>query len=327
MRVSFCLILVLAMIASTSFAAAQETVSFTLYLQADDYDFSQAFIDYEIRSFVTEEVYFGGITTTWDGKAEFSLPPSFYEFIIFFDDAETQGFDYFGKVSSSIDISKNIPVHMFPVGSLRVIISDGAGKPIQNALVRIDCENNRGQQGYFSTDEFGMVEARFVPEGECVVRAAFEDFVISKNVSVYKGSKEGVSLVFSDYYQRKFSFWWIVVAFFVFASVAYAIFRGKKTYKIDSVGKKTTKEDIITALSDQEKKVVRFMLEEQEKSVVEGGRIRDFYLNQAKIIYGAKIPKTTLVRLLKGLENKQILIVENEGKIKKIRFSEWFRSK
>lgn len=94
-----------------------------------------------------------------------------------------------------------------------------------------------------------------------------------------------------------------------------------------AISKDSIKKDIMTALNASERKVVNYILEEQEKHVAKGELAKDFYLHQAKIVYGAGIPKTTLVRLLQSLEAKKIIEWEKSGKIKKVKFTEWFNSK
>ncbi len=93
------------------------------------------------------------------------------------------------------------------------------------------------------------------------------------------------------------------------------------------VSKDSIKKDIMTALSANERKVVNYLLDEQEKHAATNGRFEGFYLHQAKIVYGAGIPKTTLVRLLQSLEAKKIIEWEKSGKIKKVKLTEWFNSK
>ena len=65
------------------------------------------------------------------------------------------------------------------------------------------------------------------------------------------------------------------------------------------------------------------MLHEKESS----SNKNNFFVNQANIIHGAGIPKTTLVRLLSSLEKKKILEVEKFGKSKRVRFTAWFDKK
>ena len=83
----------------------------------------------------------------------------------------------------------------------------------------------------------------------------------------------------------------------------------------------------MTALNANERKVVSFILDEQEKHVAKTGSAKGFYLHQAKIVYGTGIAKTTLVRLLQSLEQKKIIEWEKAGKIKKVKLTEWFNSK
>ena len=65
-------------------------------------------------------------------------------------------------------------------------------------------------------------------------------------------------------------------------------------------------------LKDRERKVVEFLLENENKST------------QSKIRYETTIPKTSLIRIFESLENKNIIKIERVGKLKKIELTEWF---
>ena len=70
--------------------------------------------------------------------------------------------------------------------------------------------------------------------------------------------------------------------------------------------------DIIKTLDEKEKKVVDFIFENNNQST------------QAKIRHGVGIPKTSLARLFQRLESKKIIEIERAGKLKKIKFTDWF---
>ncbi|HII88801.1 TPA: hypothetical protein HA253_04345 [Candidatus Woesearchaeota archaeon] len=73
--------------------------------------------------------------------------------------------------------------------------------------------------------------------------------------------------------------------------------------------------DIIETLNDREKNVVQFTLKEKGETT------------QARIRNGTGIPKTSLVRCFQALEARKVISVEKIGKMKKIRFTDWFMGK
>ncbi|MGV8150336.1 MAG: helix-turn-helix transcriptional regulator [Candidatus Woesearchaeota archaeon] len=346
---------------SVSIVSAQQVYNLEVFVNANNIDgFNSRFFIYDFNA---QNVTSGSQVVARNNILSFPLYQGFYDISIGIDDPVTSGFDYYGKTSVSVDSNKRVEIDAVPIGSRRIEIRDRNNLPLGDIPVRIDCDVLSGEQKYFRTDSFGIVEASFLPVGKCVFRAAVGDFIIMQNDTIAKGSAKTVVMKFENYSKNVSSVFWIIVVvailFVVLLAFSYFIF-----YKIlikkkvvnhifrrpASVVKKNilenqdvndvdsmmndaerpnndVKNDIMTALNANERRVVSFILEEQEKHFSKNNSHKDFYLHQAKIVYGAGISKTTLVRLLQSLEQKKIIEWERSGKIKKVRLTEWFNSK
>lgn len=349
---SFVFFLIVVLLAST--VVAQETYQIDISVNAVNIDGYNS--RYFIYDFNAQNITEGNQVVGRNNILKFSLYQGFYELSIGIDNPATPGFDYYGKISINADTNKSVELDAVPVGSRKIEVLDMNDAPLDDVPVRIDCVALSGEQRYFRTDDFGIAEANFLPIGECVFRAAAGDFIISQNDTIEKGSAGQITMRFDDYSKSSSNTLWIflfAIIFVILLFVYYYVYRksnGKRTkdwkkdkivHEIDenaideTVQDKSSeeksnpniKEDIMTALNPSERKVVSFILEEQDAYVSKNGSPKGFYLHQAKIVYGTGIAKTTLVRLLQSLEQKKIIGWEKSGKIKKVRLTEWFNSK
>lgn len=335
----------LALILVSPLIYAQETYNIVLSMNTVNIDgFNSKFLIYDFNS---QNITSGSQVIRANNLMTLTLNEGFYEVSIGVDNPATPGFDYYGKVSISADSDKRVEVDAVPVGSRKIEIIDKKGIRLNDAPLRIDCNSLSGEQGYFRTDDFGIAEANFLPIGECVFRAAAGDFVISQNDTIEKGSASEIIMKFDDYSRNSGNVILVVVSLAILVIVAiiiYMIFYGKRLKKNYELAEQyerrpvqemndekqntiDVKKDIMTALNPNERKVVSFILEAQDEYESKNGTTKGFYLHQAKIVYGAGIPKTTLVRLFQSLEQKKIIKWEKSGKIKKVRLTEWFNSK
>ncbi|MFC1697073.1 helix-turn-helix transcriptional regulator, partial [Nanoarchaeota archaeon] len=73
--------------------------------------------------------------------------------------------------------------------------------------------------------------------------------------------------------------------------------------------------DIMETLTDKEKEVVNFIIKSKGETT------------QAKVYHETGIAKSSLHRQVKSLENKKVIDVMKVGKVKKIKFTDWFLGK
>ena len=250
-----------------------------------------------------------------------------YSFSVDLDDLQTESYDYFGNFNGFVGENKIINLVVLSVGSISVSVVDASDKPIKRALLRIDCSKNFGVGNYFRTDDFGVVNVPRLPEASCLIRCAVDDYVKNRDINVTKGLHQKVDFEF-DEIKSDFNYLFSVIVVVLVVGFFGFIFFSKRSYrkniKKDVVkNNSASKEDLLITLNESERKVVEFLLHEKESS----SNKNNFFVNQANIIHGAGIPKTTLVRLLSSLEKKKILEVEKFGKSKRVRFTAWFDKK
>jgi len=356
------LVVLLSFLSLNSFAFAQESYDVKISVNAININgYNSQFFIYD---FNTQNITQGNQVVGRNNILKFALYQGFYELSIGIDNPATPGFDYYGKISINADANKSLELDAVPVGSRKIEVLDMNGVPLNDIPVRIDCIALSGEQKYFRTDNFGIAEAFFLPIGNCTFRAAAGDFVISQEDYIEKGSAKNIIIQFDKYSSNNSNIVWVLVTvfFIIVLLIIYYVFFYKKnvlrhnmpatdyhkekhahsktdnvnaaisetvdnSVNKDNVKKDSVKNDILIALNANERKVVNYILEEQEKHVSSNGDSEGFYLHQAKIVYGAGIPKTTLVRLLQSLEQKQIIEWERSGKMKKVKLTEWFNSK
>ena len=301
-------------------------------------------INYIIHYLDNDQVVKGTILLDESGMFKIDAKSGFVDLTLSIDDSITQGYDFFGQNSFFVNQTNTVFVVVFPVGSARVMVVDEKERPIK-APVRIDCSRSNGVQGYFTTDDFGVVEADFLPVGNCVFRSAIENIVISKSIEISQGSKQEVVLKLDGYDKNENSFSWIIIiVIIIIIAIVFLLFfknifkkengqeskikkKDEDTIETISTTSSSAKEDIMTALNNKEKQVAKFLLEEQLSAEKEGKSIEKFYVSQATLVRGADIPKTSLTRVLESLTQKNIIVVEKIGKLKKISLTDWFNSK
>ncbi len=259
------------------------------------------------------------------GTITLSLPSGYYNVRLGIDDPTTTGFDLFTSFSVDLNGSgRSITSALFPVGSLKAMVTDAGGRPVAHALLRLDCEKDYGEETTFYTDEFGRVSVPYVPDGNCTLRSAVGQHLTTAKVAVTQGGEKTVTLVFQDY---RISGPWTPYALAGLAVLAVAaaawLFWRRRSSGMDPVQRQAVtqgEQDLLTALSETEREVVEYLLEGRAAS----SEPSTFYASQARIVYGAGIPKTSLVRTLKGLERKRIVTIEKVGKLKKVSLTDWF---
>jgi len=250
-----------------------------------------------------------------------------YSFSVDLDDLQTESYDYFGNFNGFVGENKIINLVVLSVGSISVSVVDASDKPIKRALLRIDCSKNFGVGNYFRTDDFGVVNVPRLPEASCLIRCAVDDYVKNKEINITRGLYQKVEFEFDEIKSNFNYFLLIIIVVLVVGIFVFLIFSKRsleKKTKQDIVKfNSASKEDILVALDESERKVIEFLLNEKESS----SNKNNFFVNQANIIHGAGIPKTTLVRLLSSLEKKKILVIEKLGKSKRVKFTDWFDKK
>lgn len=282
-------------------------------------------VSIELKSLET-----GDITRTLQyvrsgGVLKLSVPSGSYELVLKADKLETDGADYFVRVK--VDGSETLS--MFPLGSVAGIVYDKRGGIVAGAVVKFDCSSNYGDFGQLSTDSFGTFSAD-LPTGRCVVSAQRGNYIGHEQITIRHGELADVEIKLDQKLASSNRAAYYSLAFFiVIAVILFPILRrrgvsgDRKTAAKEAEAESGAKafelsqrsRDILKTLNGKEKAVVQFLLKQPE-----------FEATQAKIFYGTGIPKTSIVRLIKSLENRKVVDVQRIAKAKKVRLAPWFMS-
>src|SRR3989338_1581839 len=236
---------------------------------------------------------------------------------------------------------------------------DEEDKLVAGAEIDFKCKFEETLDNESKTDSYGSFKSILVPAGTCRIFAAAKDRVGMQEINVEKGKLGNVTIRLTEerFSNTPFTAMWAVIVIFIFIAffVLFAVLRkhlhrelkeklkhefkrlkgekeeekedGKEEIEEGREEKKHAEKeeksealnprarDIIETLNDREKNVVQFTLKEKGETT------------QARIRNGTGIPKTSLVGCFQALEARKVISVEKIGKMKKIRFTDWFMGK
>lgn len=293
------------------------------------------------------------------GTFSFSLTPGNWRIELQIYDTTTEWLDYYGK--RVIYIQENEPtlektIYLIPIGTVEGVVLDNEDKLVQGADIDFKCKFEENIDSQSTTDRFGSFKSILVPAGKCKIFAAFEEQVGMSELMVNKGQVINTTIRLTEESvlpSKPFTAVWgvIIILIFVLAIIIFSLIRRRlhnkfkedlkkelkkvkekeeqETKKEKDVKEEPAKEpkkqekeelnprarDIIETLNEREKKIVTFMLKTKESTT------------QAKIRNSTGIPKTSLVRCFQSLESKKVIEIEKIGKMKRIKFTEWFMGK
>jgi uncharacterized membrane protein len=256
-----------------------------------------------------------------------------YSIVVKVDRPFTGGKDYFRKQSITIGEASTSSIYLYPVGSLRGIVKDAFDNVVGEAELRFECMNDIGSEYPAETSMFGSFEVNYMPVGSCKIFANFGEAVGFIEVEVGQGQIVTAdimldkTIIFAAGSARRAVE--IIALLFVIAVIVYAAVKyGKKPKKEKMVkehtGKKvrseksekkehgTRAEDVLKTLHGREKAVVEYLMQQSEAVL------------QSNVRHNTGVPRTSLSRILKSLEAKNILKVKSVGKVVKLKLTDWF---
>ncbi|MFH1642667.1 MAG: hypothetical protein ABIC04_07275 [Nanoarchaeota archaeon] len=248
-----------------------------------------------------------------NGILSFDLIPSNWIIKLRVDKLDTTGKDYFQQKEYSVDRSINETLYLLPVGSLRGTVYDNE-KVVQDALIKFDCLGQYGQIEEIKTNNFGSFANYWLPIGSCKISAISGKKMGYQNVLIEQGGLTDTEILLTHGVAVDNNWVYIlapVILVFVYFFMLKKPVSKKVLIKEDVLKERSS--DIIKTVSEKEKKIIEFLLKEKS--------------TQSKIKNELAIPKTTLARLLQGLELKNIIKVEKVGKLKKVELTVWFLGK
>ncbi len=241
-----------------------------------------------------------------DGTLKFE--PSVYDSIVevVLDDSSTKIVDYYfkGEIKESMG-----EIVFFPIAQVRGSVYDSLENLLGNVDLEFDCNSLSSIDFPKKTDKFGGFST-YVPIGECTILSTNGKFIDKIVFETNQGDSIELRLILKDKINSKFSIYWFIIIILILAFVSYK-FKPKKRKVVRKDPARRKLKAILKTLSDNEKQIVEFIMANGNSST------------SSKIRHGLKIPKTSLSRTLDRLESKKILIMEREGKLKKVKISDW----
>lgn len=265
-----------------------------------------------------------------DETFKMNLAPGNYEVEILIDDPETDGMDYYTE--SYFEVRENLVklIHLYPVGSVSGFVKDKLDNVISGADLKFECNRAFNLDYPKTTDKFGSFSLRFVPIGNCKIHGSFGGETGMTEIEIEKGSltaseiRLNTSLIGGDNFSVLYFIPLILIIIILAGLVWLFLMKNKKepVRKKEAIIEKKTEnrlgqrgEDILKTLRKNEKKIVNYLLETKEPT------------HLSKIHYKTGISKGALFRNINSLEQKNVVETFKEGRVKKIRLSEWFTEK
>ncbi len=253
--------------------------------------------------------------TDSSGKINLKIEPGQKaEFTI--DAVETSGKDYY----SSMLYDNETEILLFPIASLRGIVKDSLDNIVSYADLKFACKPLPKIKHPSNADKFGTFST-ITPTGKCKIYASYEDAIGFEEITIEQGELRDVEIKLDktivSFPAEKYTGWIIglIAGLVVFATIAYFVLRKKEPKQKAEKKESTKSKDILPTLNKKEKEIVSFLEMNKSKAL------------QAQIRHHTGIPRTSLARIIKGLEDKNILQVRKEGKAVKIRLTDWFLGK
>ena len=190
-----------------------------------------------------------------------------------------------------------------PIGLVHGSVQDIQENYVRDATIRISCPTTSQE---LKTDLFGGFRA-FVPPGTCTIAASNGREIGVAEVPVSKGSVTQLTLLLNKKAQESTS--WHLYSVLVLALLVLVVLfiqtRKKSSSKV--VRKKKKEQYIVSA--------VKSALTVKEHLIVDELLLREGTMTITELRQVTKIPRTSLIRTIQGLERRNILLrVENHGK-------------
>ncbi len=290
------------------------------------------------------------------GRINYDFKRGDYEVFLRVDIDSTPEVDFLGSTSLNLTGGDPsiVPVLMYPVGTVDgQVVSSEEGDLVSHANLKFTCSRDIKGIVPNETDSFGFFETDSLPAGNCKAYASFGNDIGVADFEVRRGGRETLNIVLdrSRFIPQNSSIS-IFVLLVLAAGVVYYLFRDRATSEaIRKAIKKEVKKEIKEKVklepkqADKSQSQDTLVEEKQEKGlnprardVMEtlNGKERDIvnYLlanqnkaTQATIRRELGVPKTTISRIFQSLENKKVISIKKDGKVKNLELTAWFLGK
>lgn len=247
-----------------------------------------------------------------------------YDLIIKADDIRKQKTYYYKGSLDTREGETHIAV-MQPCASVSGSVYDRNGDLVADSQVKFECINSYGETDPVYTDSSGSFLKKYLPIGDCTLYAVRGELVGSKKAVLAHGHHDihlNLTRKSSDTLGSNFAY--IIIPAFLVLLISFIIIKRRRPVASPNndnaqnptqiANSHSRLEDVQATLSKQENQIIDFIKQHGE-------------CYQNKLVYGIGIPKTSISRLLSGLELKKIIQVEWYGKVKKVKLTDWILEK
>ncbi len=287
-----------------------------------------------------------GETTSYflekDETLKLKLGSGEYRLKLLINNPTTKGYDYYGEAFLPVENNLIKVIYLYPVGSLNGFVKDKLDTAIAEADLNFDCSKALSVNFSKRSDKFGSFSLDYVPVGNCKIYGSYKESLGVEEIEIKQGAKNFVEVkldaVLIPPKSKNYSFFGFGILIIILLIVGVLVYYfTKKTKTLEKKEKKEEKEikelkkeikevksledlgkrekDIFKTLRDNEKKVVEFLIEQKEPVYF------------SKIHFKTGLSKGSLFRNLRSLERKNIVDTFKEGKVRKVRLSDWFLGK
>ena len=255
-----------------------------------------------------------------------------YDIEVIIDNKKTPTPDYFGKKKINHKSSPSYGLLVFPIGYVEGTVIDLKGNLVPGANVKFTCYTTEDTVFLKETDRTGFLSIPNIPVSQCMATAYDGDYAGMKKFTVKMGQPTSIQITLDKKIERT-NYWVIVGVVVIILIISLGIYFLKRK-KVSKKTKKevikeepkvsnetkepiltktnNTTETIIKTLTEKEKKVVEFLIESNNKA------------SQAKIRHATHVPRTSLSRVLKKLEKKNLVTIEKHGKMVEVTLTDFF---
>ena len=209
-------------------------------------------------------------------------------------------------------------------GILTGTVVDSLNNLVGNVDVQVYCGSSiiSGK-----TDEYGTFIIRNLPSGSCKAYAKYKDAIGFSNIVINSNETKEISIVLDktiiDISKANNNYLvWILVVFLIVLIILFLTKNKKFKNILELKGQKLKKREHKNKISISKIDTLLKALSQRERQIIEALITHNGETTQAKIRYDTNIPKASLSRHIKNLEQKKIIEVKRIGKVSKIRLLE-----
>lgn len=247
-----------------------------------------------------------------DNHIDISAPLEKTEVIV--DLLTTPAFDFYGAYEG-----KN-KVLLFPIGYLKGEVRDENNNLIKGAKLTFSCLPQTETEYPKETDELGQFQIPNQRIGECTVSARWKDSTGKATAMIVQGQAAEIKIVMGEEINGK-SNWPLIGALavlLIIALICIVIYQQKtkepkKKKAVDKEEKLVANghlEIMAKALPEKEKNLMLILAQQNEE-----------WITQSTLRYQLHLPRMSMGRLVKSLEDKELIETEKVGKLVKLRLT------